>query len=85
MVTTTKFETWLDTLIEEKNIDIEETFDINDNNGVLNIMPYGCVIEAIKQATATEQANIKKTLVKIDFKNGDIRHFFRHLAGAMIN
>ena len=30
-----------------------------------------------------EQAKLKNVLVKIDFANGDVRHFMRHLAGAL--
>lgn len=40
-------------------------------------------MEAMFSAPAHEQAAIKTTLVKIDFRNGDILHFFRHLAGAI--
>ena len=46
-------------------------------------MNYQVVIEHIKAAPLHEQKAIKTTLVKIDFMNGDIRHFFRHLAQAI--
>ena len=76
---------WLDTLINEKNIDLEKTFELFSKDGTWNLMPYGCVIEAIKSAAKHEQAAIKNTLVKIDFLNGDICHYFRHLAQALVN
>jgi hypothetical protein len=76
------FNTWLDTLVSEKGIQTDQRFDVEGPSGT-NSMEYGHVIEAIKQAPKHEQANIKTTLVKIDFANGDICHFFRHLAQAI--
>jgi hypothetical protein len=76
------FNKWLDTLIEEKGIDTEELFEVDGPSGT-NIMPALVVIEAIKSTSKQEQAAIKTTLVKIDFCNGDIMHYFKHLAGAL--
>lgn len=76
------FNNWIETLISEKSIDTEEYFSVEGESGE-NMMPYSVVIEAIKKAPANEQQQIKNTLVKIDFMNGDIRHFFRHLAQAI--
>ena len=76
------FATWLDTFIEEKGIDLERTFEVEGAGG-LNIIPLGCVVEAIKQTCKAEQAKIKSTIVKIDFMNGDVCHFFNHLAKAL--
>ena len=77
------FEKWLDTFIEEKNIDPEEYFEITDDNG-WNLIPYGCIIEAMKATSPEEQAAIKKTIVQIDFINGDVKHYMRHLAQALV-
>lgn len=77
-----KFNKWLDTFVEEKGIDLEKTFEVNGPNG-WNLIPVGCIIEAIKETVGQEQAKIKNTIVKIDFMNGDVYHFFNHLAGAM--
>jgi hypothetical protein len=79
------FDTWLDTLISEKAIDPEQRFNIEDTEGTNHSMPYGVVLEAIKSTSAEEQEAIKRTLVMLDFKNGDIRHYLRHLAGALVN
>lgn len=76
-----KFEKWLDTLVEEKGIDLDEMFEINKTQ--LNIMSYGVVVEAIKTTGTAEQQAIKNMLVKIDFMNGDVKHYFRHLAQAL--
>jgi len=74
-----KFSKWLDTFIEEKGIDPEEYFTIQDNH-----IPYGVVLEHIKIAPSHEQEKIKDMLVKIDFKNGDVKHFLRHLSQALL-
>jgi hypothetical protein len=77
------FTKWLDTLIEEKNIDTEfVTFEIEGESG-MNFIPLGCVIEAIKNTSKVEQNAIKHNLVMIDFKNGNIVHYFEHLAKAL--
>lgn len=77
-----KFNNWIDTLIEEKNIDLEEIFEFENQNG-FNQMPYGVVIEAMKKAPEHEKRSIKDTIVKIDFANGDVKHFLRHLGNAL--
>lgn len=76
------FNQWLDTFIEEKGIDLERSFEVDGPSG-WNLIPVGCVVEAIHGAPRHEQAAIKNTLVKIDFHNGDVYHFLRHLAGAI--
>tara|TARA_R100000234_G_C4929848_1_gene147994 strand:- start:440 stop:691 length:252 start_codon:yes stop_codon:yes gene_type:complete len=76
------FNNWLDTFIDEKNINKNDTFEIN-KNGTLNIISYGSVIDHIKITSKQEQEQIKKTIVKIDFFNGDVLHFFKHLGQAL--
>ena len=78
----TNFQTWFTTFIEEKNIDLERTFEFEDQNG-FNMMPVGCVVEAVMGCSAKEQAQIKTVLVKIDFANGDVYHFLNHLAKGL--
>lgn len=79
------FNKWIDTFIEEKGIDLEESFDLTDDKGQFHVMPYGVVIEHMKIATKQEQIQIRDVIVKIDFHNGDVRHFFRHLAKMLVN
>ena len=77
------FTKWIDTLIEEKNLDTEFTvFEVEGESG-MNFIPMGCVIEAIKSAPKHEQVSIKNMLVRIDFKNGNIVDYFKHLAQAI--
>ena len=73
---------WLNTLIEEKNLDTNHTFEVEGANG-MNFIPLAVVIEHINIAGRYEQIKIKDILVKIDFANGDVMHFFNHLAQAL--
>lgn len=77
-----KFSKWLDTLIVEKCIDLEQTFEVEGDSGT-NTIPYGVVVEHIKITTKQEQEQIKKALVLIDFNDGDVYHFFRYLGKAI--
>ena len=77
-----KFTKWIDTLISEKNVDLEQMIEVEGASGV-NFMNLSVVVDNIKNACVAEQAQIKTILVKIDFANGDIVHFFKHLAKAI--
>lgn len=46
-------------------------------------MTYQHVIDAIQSTTANERKAIAHNLRIIDFKNGDIKHYLRHLAQAI--
>ncbi len=76
------FNKWLNVLIEEKGIDLEDSFTVEGPSGV-NYMQYVHVVAAMQNAPIHEQMAIKSMLVKIDFRNGDIRHYLRHLAQAI--
>ena len=78
-----KFVKWLDTFLSEKEIDLEESFEFSHNN-YLHIFDYGYVVEAMKLTSAEEQKALKNKLVLIDLVNGDVKHFLRHLAKALI-
>lgn len=76
------FNNWLDTFIEEKGIDTEQILEAEGESGT-NFIPVGVIIEHMKIASAYEQNIIKGVIVKIDFMNGDVLPFFRHLAKAI--
>ena len=44
---------------------------------------FSLILEHILITSPAEQAQIKDTIVKIDFANGDVLHFFRHLGQAI--
>lgn len=74
-----KFNTWLDTYIEEKNINPNEIISVEGASGT-NYMTYEYVLDILKNATATEQKKAKHLLVMLDFKNADIREYLKMLA-----
>lgn len=76
------FNNWFNTFIEEKAVNLDQIIEVEGESGA-NIMELRVVTDAIQTAPAHEQAQIKNTLVKIDFHNGDVVHFFKHLAGAL--
>lgn len=76
------FNKWLDTLIAEKQLDQDHVFEVDGASG-LNCIPLAVVIEHIKITSREEQKQIKNILVRIDFVDGDLMHFFRHLAQAL--
>lgn len=79
----TSFNQWLDTFIQEKGIDLDYTFTIEDE-GITHIFELGNVIENIKTTSKEEQNAIKDMIVKIDFYNGDVVDYFKHLSKALV-
>lgn len=84
-MTSTAFARWIDTFVDEKGLDREHRFEIDtDDFWGHHSIPLGVVVDAAKSAQAFEQDQIKKMFVTIDFKNGDVLHFFEHLARGLI-
>jgi len=79
----TKFDKWFETFLEEKDIPFA-SWEIEAADGTVHFIDNEVVIEAIKGAPANEKAGIKDVLVKIDFANGDVNHFFHHLAKGLV-
>ncbi len=73
---------YLENLISEKGLSPYTEIEVEGNSGT-NFMTLEVVIEAILMSSKEEQKQIRETLVKIDFKNGDVMHFFKYLAKAM--
>lgn len=78
------FNRWLDTFISEKDLDMDHVFEVEGPVWGLHSIPLQVVVEHMKVAPAQEQAVIKTTIVKIDFRNGDVMHFFEHCAKALV-
>jgi uncharacterized protein YueI len=70
---------YLTTLIEEKGKSTEATINLEGHFG----LTYQMLIDYIEQAKAYH-SEIKNTLVKIDFLNGDIFHYLDFLAKGMV-
>lgn len=77
------FKKWFETFLTEKNLPYE-SWELISKNGKLNIIDTDVVIEHVKIAPNHEQKQIKEMMVKIDFRNGNINHFFKRLAEAMV-
>ena len=74
---------YLNNLISEKaNISMNTPIEVEGASGT-NFMNVGIIVEHILIAPKSEQEAIKNVLVKIDFHNGDILDFFKHLAKAI--
>ena len=79
------FTDWFNTFLNEKNLPFE-IWKIKDAAGNTHIIDSDIVVETILQATQpAEQEKIRNILVRIDFKNGSVNHFFKHLATGIVN
>jgi len=76
----TEFARWLDTFISEKGLDMDTLFYVDEKFGISNVIPFTALIENIKGGSPQLQAQIKITLVKIDYVNGNVMDVFKHLA-----
>lgn len=75
---------YLTSLIEEKGLDLEATIiEVEGTEWGMNMIPLGCVVDFILTSGKANQESVRKTLVKIDFANGDVMHFFKHVASFM--
>lgn len=80
---TTAFGRWLTTFIEEKGLDLDHEFTYTHRD-MTHFITLGFLVEVMVIAPANEQKQIKDKIVYIDFKNGDVMHFFNFLAEAYI-
>ena len=77
------FSTWLNTFIDEKQINREQVLEVKGPVYGMNYIPVQCVLDLILTTAKEEQRAIKDMMVKIDFVNGDIVHYLKHLAQAI--
>lgn len=76
------FSKWLETFLSEKGIDGEQVLLVEGPSGE-NAIPVACLVDMMKQAPKHEQQGIKTMIVRIDFRNGDVLAYFKHLAQAV--
>jgi hypothetical protein len=76
------FNTWLDTFLSEKGIDLETVVEAEGPSGT-NWIPVGCLVDLMKGAPKGEQVGIKAMLVRIDIANASVLDYLKHLAGAV--
>jgi hypothetical protein len=77
-----KFELWLRTFVEEKDLPVEN-FEIK-HNGNVHLMDNYDMIEIMCELPEEHHDKIKQMMVTIDFLNGNVNHFIRHLAEGYI-
>ena len=77
---------FFETFFAEKNL-TEEIYEVESKNesifGTTHLIPTSRVIERIMTTRGDEAKQIEGILRQIDFHNGDVHHFLRHLAQAM--
>lgn len=61
------------------------TWELEDNDGTTHIISNAVVVEHIVTCAVSEAKELANVLRRIDFANGDVDHFLKHLAGAIIN
>lgn len=74
---------YLKTFFEEKNLPTE-SWTLTSSKGVVHIIDTDVVKEHIFIAPVKEQEQIANVIRQIDFKNGDVNHFLKHLAQAIV-
>ena len=75
---------YLRTFFGEKNLPFVR-WAIKANDGMEHDIDNGVVLEFIAIAPEHEQVGIGNMIRRIDFANGDVNHYLRHLAGALVN
>lgn len=70
---------YLIALIEEKGIDLDEEIQLEGHFG----LTWEMVVDFL-EAMPEHHEEIRRTLVTIDFKNGDVFHYLNFLSKAMV-
>lgn len=75
---------YLLTLLEEKGISLETPIEVESlHTGTPNHMTVGTVVEFMLVKPLSTQKVLRKKLMLIDYRNGDIMDFFLYLARFM--
>ncbi|MEK6190148.1 MAG: hypothetical protein N2A99_04065 [Carnobacterium alterfunditum] len=69
-------------MIEEK--ELEHEIIIVEHNNMNHILEMEALLDIIEKSAPEEQKLIRQKMSVIDFKNGDIMHFMKHLAKSYI-
>jgi len=73
---------WIEKFLEEKVIDLNESFQVAGPSGP-NFMSFGLVVEAMISSPIHERTAIKVRLINLDFIGADIREYLIHLSQAI--
>ena len=82
MTKAAQLKTYLSALLTEKGIvsDIDTDMDVDGHFG----LTYEMQIDFICSMPAEMIEQVRKTFVAIDFQNGDVMHFWKHLTSGML-
>lgn len=75
---------YLEIFFKEKNLP-HQSWELTSPNGTYHLIDSEVVIEAVLNAPPEEQTQIADIIRQIDFRNGDVNHFLRHLAQGLVN
>ena len=86
MIRTIGVNHYITTLLNEKGISLEHTFEI-ESDGVFgnHYVPIAVLLEFIENLDKTLQDQIRVKLIKIDYHNGNVLHFLEYLTKMMID
>lgn len=71
--------TYLRNLITEKGVDLDDEINLEGHIGLTWQMLVDYIVAAREY-----HREIRSMLVRIDFANGDVFHYLRHLAAGMV-
>lgn len=74
---------YLETFFEEKQLP-HQSWDIEDESGTMHYIDSSVVIEALLNAPQSEQEQAADVIRRIDFANGDVNDFLKHLAKGLV-
>ena len=77
------FKDWLNTFIDQNDLDRSYVFDI-DHEDKNHLMSFEVLLESISSLPEKYQKKIKNKLVAIDSENGDLMHYLNWVALGFI-
>ena len=85
MIRTIDLRQYISTLLSEKGISLEHTFEIKSDEVFGNhYVPLEVLIEFIESLDRRLQDQIRLKLIRIDFNHGNVLHFLEYLTKMMI-
>ncbi len=76
---------YLKTFFAEKQLPFQQ-WELMATDGCAHVISNEVVIETILNSCSTkEQKKIANVIRRIDYANGDVNDFLKHLAGGLIN
>ena len=75
---------YLKTFFQEKDLPFQQ-WTLKSKDGMPHIISNEVVIEAIAGAPKNEQTGIANMIRRIDFVNGDVNKYLKHLAQALVD